>query len=269
MVGNIYALAKRLECQPSDIIDMSSNVNPLGPPPGLAEFLTDNLDAIVALPEADAHSAIFAFAQRYGLDPECVVAGNGTTQLIYAIPKAIGSRNVVIVAPTYSDYADACKMHDIPYRYSLLTDSRNFEPDFDTLEQDIRDADTVFICNPNNPTGVLMASNQLEAFCKAFPDKTFIIDESYLPFVADAEQHSFLGRDIGNVIVLHSMSKIFRVPGLRIGFASASPAITRKLIRYTLPWSLNSLAQAAVVWLMTRVSEIDEFVGKIKELFGK
>ncbi len=260
--GNIYVLAKRLECQPSDIIDMSSNVNPLGPPPGLTEFLKDNLHAIVALPEADAHSAIFAFAQRYGLDPECVVAGNGTTQLIYAIPKAIGSRNVVIVAPTYSDYADACNMHDIPYRYSLLTDIRNFEPDFDKLEQDISDADTVFICNPNNPTGVLIDSDRMESFCKAFPDKTFIIDESYLAFVADAEQHSFLGRNIGNVIVLHSMSKIFRVPGLRIGFASASPLITRKLSKYMLPWSLNSLAQAAVVWLMTHTVEMDEFVRK-------
>ena len=128
-----------------------------------------------------------------------------------------------------------------------------------------KDYDLVVLCNPNNPTGVLVASNQLEAFCKAFPDKTFIIDESYLPFVADAEQHSFLGRNIGNVIVLHSMSKIFRVPGLRIGFASASPLIIGKLFKYTLPWSLNSLAQAAVIWLMTRTAEIDAFVGKTRK----
>lgn len=262
--GNIYNLAQRLGCLPSDIIDMSSNVNPLGPPPGLTEFLKNNLNAIVALPEADAHSAISEFAKRYGLDHECIAAGNGTTQLIYAIPKALESRNVVIVAPTYSDYADACKMHNVPYQYSLTEDSRNFEPDFDKLEKDIISADTVFICNPNNPTGVLISANHLESFCKAFPDKTFIIDESYLPFVRDAEQQSLLNRGIGNVIVLHSMSKIFRIPGLRIGFAAASPEIIQKLMRYALPWSVNSLAAAAVIWLMTNVAEIDTFILKTR-----
>ena len=258
--GNIYELARRLKCQPFDIIDMSSNVNPSGPPPGLTEFLKENISAMIALPEADAGKAVFAFAHRYGIDPKCVLAGNGTTQFIYAIPKAIGTKNALIVAPTYSDYADACAMHDIAYTYYLTQASQNFVPDLTQIQKDMQAADTIFICNPNNPTGVLIPSDQLESLCRAFPKKTFIIDESYLPFVTDAEKHSFIARRIENVIVLNSMSKIFRVPGLRIGFVAAHEAIISKLMRYALPWSVNSLAQAAVIWLMTNRTEIDAFI---------
>jgi len=258
--GNIYELARRLKCQPFDIIDMSSNVNPSGPPPGLTEFLKENISAMIALPEADAGKAVFAFAHRYGIDPKCVLAGNGTTQFIYAIPKAIGTKNALIVAPTYSDYADACAMHDIAYTYYLTQASQNFVPDLTQIQKDMQAADTIFICNPNNPTGVLIPSDQLESLCRAFPKKTFIIDESYLPFVTDAEKHSFIARGIENVIVLNSMSKIFRVPGLRIGFVAAHEAIISKLMRYALPWSVNSLAQAAVIWLMTNRTEIDAFI---------
>ncbi|HAO23079.1 MAG TPA: histidinol phosphate aminotransferase, partial [Desulfobacteraceae bacterium] len=164
--GNIYELARRLKCQPFDIIDMSSNVNPSGPPPGLTEFLKENISAMIALPEADAGKAVFAFAHRYGIDPKCVLAGNGTTQFIYAIPKAIGTKNALIVAPTYSDYADACAMHDIAYTYYLTQASQNFVPDLTQIQKDMQAADTIFICNPNNPTGVLIPSDQLESLCR-------------------------------------------------------------------------------------------------------
>jgi threonine-phosphate decarboxylase len=262
--GNIYELAQRLGCLPSDIIDMSSNVNPLGPPPGVTEFLKENISAMIALPEADAGKAVCAFANCYGIDPKYVLAGNGTTQFIYAIPKAIDTKKALIVGPTYSDYADACAMHDIAYTYSLTQASQNFMPDLTQIEKDMQAADTVFICHPNNPTGVMIPSDQLESLCRAFPEKTFIIDESYLPFVRNGEKHSFITRSIENVIVLNSMSKIFRVPGLRIGFVAAHETVIAKLVRYALPWSVNSLAQAAVIWLMTNRTKIDAFIEKTR-----
>jgi threonine-phosphate decarboxylase len=105
--GNVYQLARDLGCLPSDIIDMSSNVNPFGPPPGLMALLKENIHAITALPEVDAGSAVGAFSARYGLRPDQVVPGNGTTQLIHTLPLALETRHALIVAPTYSDYADS------------------------------------------------------------------------------------------------------------------------------------------------------------------
>ena len=96
--------------------------------------------------------------------------------------------------------------------------------------------------------------------CRRHPGATFIIDESYLPFASPPAAQSLMGCDLPNVVVLNSMSKIFRIPGLRIGFAVSSPSTIRRLRRFALPWSVNSLAQTAVGYLMARPSETEAFV---------
>ena len=113
--GNIYDLARRLGCAPAEIVDMSSNVNPLGPPPGLQAYLRDNLHVITALPEVDSNSLVRSFAERYDIDSKLVLAGNGSTQFIYSIPQALESKRALILGPTYADYADACRMHHIDF----------------------------------------------------------------------------------------------------------------------------------------------------------
>ena len=87
--GDIYALAHQLGCSTSDIIDMSSNVNPVGPPPGLNSYLKKHLNVITTLPEVDAKSISKAFAENHDIDPKNVLAGSGTTEFIYTIPKDI------------------------------------------------------------------------------------------------------------------------------------------------------------------------------------
>jgi threonine-phosphate decarboxylase len=121
--GNIYDIAHRLGCEPSEITDMSSNVNPLGPPPGLVAFIQNNLNVIAALPEVDSKLLVHSFAARYGVDPACVLAGNGSTQFIYAIPMALKTQSALIIGPTYADYADACSMHSIAYRYGFANEA--------------------------------------------------------------------------------------------------------------------------------------------------
>ncbi len=266
--GNIFSLARRLGCVPDEILDMSSNVNPLGPPPGLVEFLSVQLERINALPEPDASMAISAFADHHRVAEERVVGGNGTTQLIYTLPLALGSRRAVILGPTYADYADACAMYGVPFQYHLADESRDFRPDLAALEKDLAGADTVFICNPDNPTGVLIPAEDLLDLCRRNPEVRFIIDESYLPFVEEGEKESLLGRDLDNVLVLHSMSKIFRVPGLRIGFAVAPEPLIKKIGWYAQPWAMNSLAQAAVLFLMGQRVGTGDFIRKTRQILG-
>lgn len=264
--GNIYDIAHRLGCEPSEIIDMSSNVNPLGPPAGLLEFLQENLHAIKALPEVDSKLLVHSFAGRYGIDPACVLAGNGSTQFIYAIPLALESQNALILGPTYADYADACSMHNVQFQYCTARESQGFKPDIHLIKEQIRDSDTIFICNPNNPTGVFSTSAEIESLCSAFPEKYFIIDESYLPFAPSGSEESMIGCGLPNVIVLNSMSKIFRISGLRIGFVIASRGIIEALTGYALPWSVNALAQIGVRYLMEHKAEVDAFVKQTHEL---
>ena len=260
--GNIFDKARDMGCEPMDILDMSSNVNPLGPMPGLMKHLHEHLEQIIALPEAGAGSIIEAFSIHHNIDSKKVLAGNGTTQLIYTLPVALKIRHALILGPTYSDYADACRMHGVDYKFALSCESLSFHHTLEAM--DIKPCDAVFICNPNNPTGTLISSETIESLCRKYPNIRFIIDESYLPFVPEGEGKSLIRSTLPNVIVLNSMSKIFRIPGLRIGFVAAHPDIIEKISPYMLPWSVNTLAQAAVNYLMTHKQDVSEFIEKTR-----
>ena len=260
--GNIYELAERLGCPVSEIIDMSSNVNPLPPLPDLLDHLKNNIHTIKALPEVDAKSITHSFAARYDIDADQVIAGNGTTQFIYAIPQVLSTKRAFIIGPTYSDYADACKLHGARYDYLITEEPAYFSPDIDVVIQRSKEYDIVFICNPNNPTGVLIDVADLHRLCRTYPEVWFVFDESYLPFVDDYVQHSMIRFNLPNVLILNSMSKIFRIPGLRIGFLISSLNIIDKFKPFLLPWTVNSLAQAAVDYLMKHKKQVDAFIKK-------
>jgi len=266
--GNIFDVARRIGCSPADIHDMSSNMNPLGPLPGLMEHLREQMDTILALPQADASDCINAFARRHRVDPGQVVAANGTTQLIYQIPRALDTKKALILGPTYADYADACRMNGVPYNFYLTTESESYQPDLNRFQSVIPGADTIFICNPNNPTGTLVPYKDMVALCRRNPDKRFVIDEAYMPFVGPDHQFTMMKSTLSNVLVLNSMSKIFRIPGLRIGFMVAPHPIADRFRRYLMPWSLNSLAQAAIIYLMEQKDQVGWFIKKTQQFLN-
>ncbi len=267
--GNIYALAQKLGCPVKKIIDMSSNLNPLGPPAGLIDYLAKQIDVITCLPEVDSSRIISLFAQKYKIDPSTVLAAGGTTQLIYALPGILKAKNVLILGPTYADYEDACIISKTPYSYFMSKAKNDFEPDINELEKLLPDFDTIFICNPNNPTGKLILADRLKKLCTAFPQTRFIIDESYLPFINQYERHSMLGADLPNLLILNSMSKIFKIPGLRIGFLIAPAGIISEFRRHLLPWSVNSLAQTAISYLLEQGAFIDDYIIETQKFIKK
>jgi threonine-phosphate decarboxylase len=269
--GNIFELARELGCRPEEILDMSSNVNPLGPPPGLLEHLARRLDAATRLPEVDNRGLLEAFSTLIGVRPERLVAGNGTTQFIYSIPAVLTVKSALIVGPTYSDYADACRLAGISPRFFLSSQARGFQPDLGRLSAEIRasGADTVFICNPNNPTGALVPADALKRLCREHPNVRFVVDESYLPFVPDGEAASLVRCGLERVIVLQSISKIFCIPGLRIGFLTAPREIAAAFARVLRPWSVNSLAQAAADFLAQAGGALEGFSAETRRFLTK
>ncbi|MBC2704674.1 aminotransferase class I/II-fold pyridoxal phosphate-dependent enzyme [Desulfobacula sp.] len=264
--GNIKNLATTVGCTVDDIIDMSSNLNPLGPPETIEKVICDNLVKIRSLPEPDAVTMRKGFAGFHGIDQTQVVAGNGTTWFIYTIPKAIGSKKVLIVGPTYSDYKDACRMHKIAFQHCLAKESDTFDPDIDEISRMAKEADTVFICNPNNPTGSLILREKLEYLIQKHENTVFIIDESYLPFVDQAREISLVSHTgYKNLMVLSSMSKIFRIPGLRTGFLSAATGLVEKIMAHYQPWSVNALGQAVMEHIFDHPEDIEPFYQKTRE----
>jgi len=262
--GNIYELARGLGCDPAEIIDLSSNVNPLGPPAGLCDDLVRQIETVSALPEVDNQGIIRCYAEHLGIPADRLIAGNGTTQFIYSIPAVLKVNRALIVGPTYSDYADACRLHGVSPEFFLCRESDDFRPDLVGLAEAAAGADTVFICNPNNPTGAFIPADELKRLCRRRPQVRFIVDESYLAFVADGEGQSLVRSGIDNLLILLSISKIYRIPGLRVGFLVAAPATIAAFARGLWPWNVNQLGQAAVRFLCEAGPGLDGFVAETR-----
>jgi len=271
--GNIYAIAQSIGCSPNDIIDMSNNTNPLGISPGLIEYLKKNLAVINKHPEVDSKTLLKAFASHHKITEDRILAGNGTTQFIYTLPLILKIKKALIVGPTYADYGDACQMHRIDCEYMMAKEAELFQPNIMGISACFTDIDTVFICNPNNPTGNLITRKDLLKLCEAYPGIRFLIDESYLPFTDRYNETTMIRTELSNVIVLHSLSKIFQIPGLRLGFLIASPEIIEQFRGFYQPWCVNSVAQVAGLFLLEHVlvddaylKETQAYVSKEKQL---
>ncbi len=259
--GNVQALAKMHNCSIDEIIDMSSNINPLGPPEGLEKFIAANIHLIRSLPQPDAADMVESFSRYYNVPLERVIAANGTTWFIYTLPAAIQSKNVLIVGPTYSDYQDGCIMNKVNFEFCMSDAANMFKPDISRISDMAKHSDTVIICNPNNPTGAIIPTDKIIELLKTHTKTYFIIDESYLPFLPDAEKRSLISETrFPNLIVLSSMSKIFRIPGLRTGYLSAAPDIVENLMQYYQPWSVNALSQAATSHIFKNPESIRPFL---------
>ncbi|MBI5185553.1 MAG: pyridoxal phosphate-dependent class II aminotransferase [Nitrospinae bacterium] len=244
--GNIHEAARIAGCLPSGIIDLSSNISPFPPSRIIMDRLKEGLREISALPEVASQSLAGLVARRHNLSEGQVLIGNGTTELIFSLPRSPGSRSALICAPTYSDYADSCRLSSVETRFLFCRKEENFEFDLRRLRTEAGKADLVFLCNPNNPTGALVGGESLRGLIRLLPSTTFIIDESYLPFVEGGDADSMLKGDIpDNLIVLRSFSKIHAIPGLRLGWLASSERTVETLRSRMLPWSVNRLAQIA------------------------
>ncbi|SMC85512.1 L-threonine O-3-phosphate decarboxylase [Desulfocicer vacuolatum DSM 3385] len=268
--GNVQALAQRNGCTVDEIIDMSSNINPLGPPEGVEAFIIDNIHKIRSLPQADALDMVNAFSDYYQVDAKRVIGGNGTTWFIYTLPRALSWKKVLIAGPTYADYRDGCIMHDADYSFCMSLSENRFHQDLSKIGSMAGDVDAVIICNPNNPTGALIPVEEIISLVKEHPDTWFVLDESYLPFVENAEKISLVAETrFPNLIVLSSMSKIFRIPGLRTGYLCADPAVIEKLMKFYQPWSVNALSQAAIVHILENPEHIAPFMETTRQFVIK
>ena len=246
--GDILSMAKRLGCGVGDLVDLSSNLTPLGMPPGLREALSERFGEISFLPESGSETLVHLFAEKYGCSPQQVLAGNGTTEFIYAVPASVQSRRALIIAPTYADYQTASEWAGLSVDFFALKAAEDFALDFNRLSACLTGGELVFLCNPNNPTGRVVPSRELLDFILAHPTSEFLIDESYLPFV---NEPSLAGFPLpANLFLLCSSSKIYGIPGLRLGFLVASEEKMSRFAARRKPWGVNRMAQVAGEYLL-------------------
>lgn len=216
---------------------------------GLKAHLCNRMDRIGSYPEPEPYTLEARLAERHGLQADEVCVTNGATEAIYLIAQTFRGTDTAIFQPTFSEYADACRMHGhrVTALYQLPTGRNAFR-----LPPDIR---MLWLCNPNNPTGRVEDKDYLRSLIEHNPQVCFVIDQSYEaftlhPLFAPAEAASF-----PNLLLLHSLTKRYAMPGLRLGYVTAHTALLRRLRTHRMPWSVNQLAIEAGLYLLEHPQE--------------
>ena len=236
---------RRLGLEVEGLLDFSVNLNPLGPPEQLMRLLRERLDEIGRYPEARSETLRSKLAELLGVPGDCLIASNGSTQLIYAICRALRPREVLIPQPTFSEYERAAVRCGARISELLLRPEDGFEPRMDELIDRLRRSDMAFICNPNNPTGHLLGRGLLLDLIERFPDVVFVLDEAFIDFADRSASLASEAPKLPNLVVLRSPTKLLAMPGLRLGYAVSNPQLISKLEEEIEPWSVNRLAQIA------------------------
>ncbi len=240
--GDIQNLAHRAGCRIEELLDFSANLNPLGPPERLRPLISRNLGGVTHYP--DPHCTVFCerIGARFSIAPDRVVCGNGSTELLFALPGVLGVRRAVIPAPSYIDYATAAKKAGLEIRFVLLNAEQGFAVDRQKIEENLTGAEMVLVGQPGNPSGAMTDPDLLLSLADRHTGTFFVVDEAFADFVDNYE--SLVHHQRPNLIVLRSMTKFYAIPGLRLGYVVASTSIAKRMKAALLPWSVGNLAQA-------------------------
>jgi threonine-phosphate decarboxylase len=207
-------------------------MNPLGPPRAVRQLLAgDLLAAASRYPSPDAAELRAALARHHDVSVECVLAGNGASELLYLLARLFAGRRAHVPVPAFTEYEDACLAHGVE------------------LVADPAAADLLLVANPASPGGEPQSAERW----LAGPASLVAIDESFLGFADERESRVARAAGDPRCVVVRSLTKLYAIPGLRAGYAIAHPERVRALRALQPPWSVNQIAiEAALAALEDR-----------------
>jgi threonine-phosphate decarboxylase len=245
--GNVFAVARQLGVPPEEILDFSASINPLGPPPGMREAVAAAFDRLVHYPDSDCTELTAALACRHGVEPSNACVANGSTELIFLLPRLLPLGRALLVAPTFSEYARALTQAGWGCDRFVLSPDDGFSLPLDALRRELaKGYGLLFLCNPGNPTGRLYVRSEVAALLDLCREAgtLLVLDEAFMDFCEEGSAKDLVVAG-GAGVVLRSMTKFYAMPGLRLGYALASAPLVERLAALRPPWSVGTLAQAA------------------------
>src|SRR6266508_2191930 len=223
-------------------IDFSSSINPLGITKKVLNALRKNLPKLSSIYPDNENTILKKKIIDYlgsPLTQDSINIGNGATELIYNFVRTFVRKQVVIPSPTFCEYEMASRKLGAKIKHVPL---KNWKLDIDSILETSKNSEAIFLCNPNNPTG-LFSYDLIERLIEGIDDSIkILIDESFNEFK--------------NIVILRSMTKSFGLAGLRLGYCVSHPSIARKISLNKITWNVNGLAQLAGVTALENLSHV-------------
>jgi len=259
----ITELAREMGIPVESIVKLASNENPLGMSPKAKIAVEAAISGVERYP--DQFDLIKAVAGRCGVAQGQVVLGNGSNDVLDLVARVFlaPGRSAVFAQHAFAVYPLAT----ISTGAELIsTPAKNYGHDLDAMRAAIRpDTRIIWIANPNNPTGNFVPYPEVRAFLEAVPkDVVVVLDEAYNEYLPPADRVDVAGwiKDFPNLVVCRTLSKIYGLAGLRIGYALASAEVADLMNRVRQPFNVNNLALAGALAAL----DDDEFLQASYEL---
>jgi threonine-phosphate decarboxylase len=246
--GDPWTLLREQALAQDQILDFSIDVNPLGFPEMVRSAILQYIEEIRCYPDPDALPLRETIARCHDVPVDTVLPGNGSAELIMLVARLRPGARALVVMPTFTEYAWAVEQSGstvVPYP---LHEARGFQSDF-SMEDWAERADAsalMFLCNPNNPTGVAWDKARVLWLADRCRQRgcLLVVDEAYVELTDQPERLTVLPEALryDNLLVLRSLTKLFAVPGLRLGYLVAARSLVERLRALQQPWPLNTFA---------------------------
>ncbi len=252
--------------------DYSHNLNPFGPPKCLGEIVRAALEGVGHYPDDSCEELRDVVSKSFGVGPECVTVGAGSSDIIRNVPNTFFKRGdrVVIPRPSFAEYTQQCRIVGADIDYMDLLPEEDFRIDADRLLEKAQGARAVYICNPNNPTGRVEPRDKLVRIVRECEDMGVLVflDETLLELVPGYADTSLSGAvpRFSNLIVATSLTKSYAIPGIRIGFGLSNQDLIESMDKVRMTWNVGQIEQAVATALIRDCGDyVDHAAGVMAE----
>ena len=227
--------------------DFSSNVNPLGVSKIVLSSIRKDLGSLSSsYPDPECKDLKKSLSDYLKIHCDCINVGNGATEIIHNFARMFARKKVIIPSPSFCEYELASRRMGASL---TLVPLKNLNLDADQIIEKAKGSDAIFLCNPNNPTGLLYRKSLKSIIERLDSSTKILVDECFIELVNGSERHSMI-RDIDefdNLIILRSLTKSFGLAGLRLGYCVSNRRLAKKLAASRISWNVNGIAQRAGV----------------------
>jgi len=240
--GGIYSI----KSQKAGIIDYSSNINPLGCHPGVKKYIKKQMKLLSVYPDSDSLELKKNLKWYTKVPEDQIVVGNGATEIIYNFCQAFLNKKtpVLIPIPTFSEYEVAAKLQNSKISFFK---TMNLNDQLDSFIKEIPKKGCIFLCNPNNPTGILISRKKIQKILEISKKKSTLVfvDECFIE-LSDHKQSVVKDlKKFDNLFVLRSLTKSFGLAGMRIGYGLGNKKLISILNKIKIPWNVSGISQKA------------------------
>lgn len=253
--GNIYTY--------QDCLDFSANCNPLGTPESVKEAVRDSLEHLGDYPQVGYAPLKEALGEYEDMDPEHIICGNGAAELIFSLCQAVRPKRALIPVPTFAEYEQALASVGCEVEHVLLREEDTFQMQESFIDGLHRDLDMVFLCNPNNPTGILTDREFLFRVLRNCRELgiLLVVDECFLDFIKEPGKYSLKAQlpRYHNLFILKAFTKRYAMAGVRLGYGLCeNRELLEKMAQVTQPWNISVMAQAAGIAALKEGSYVEQ-----------